>query len=76
MSDICVDCRQDTSFGSGRFVNRYPVSTDTEEGYRCDDCEQKILKEYYVICSSCETDYCKDNTACPHCDSKERRPYS
>lgn len=75
IGDTCVDCRQDTSFGSGRFVNRYPVETDTEEGYRCDKCEQEILKECYVICTSCETDYAEGNTVCPHCGHHERRPY-
>ena len=59
----------------GRFVNRYPVETDTEEGYRCDKCEQEILKECYVICTSCETDYAEGNTVCPHCGHHERRPY-
>ena len=47
IGDLCVHCRRDTSFGSGRFVNRYPVFgflnliTDVEEdGYCCDECEQ------------------------------------
>ena len=47
IGNLCVHCRQDTSFGSGRFVNRYPVfgfeNTDTEQeedGYCCDECEQ------------------------------------
>ena len=33
MSDIgnrCVDCGKDTSFGSGRFVNRIPADADYE----------------------------------------------
>mgnify|MGYP003133353225 CR=1 FL=1 len=47
IGNLCVHCRQDTSFGSGRFVNRYPVfgfeNIDTEQeedGYCCDECEQ------------------------------------
>ena len=45
----CVDCRQDTSFGSGRFVNRIPAYVDREvlhgefigiEGYQCAECRE------------------------------------
>jgi hypothetical protein len=55
--DQCVWCNQDTSFGSGRFVDRIPVSTEPEavdwleeedkgiydfvEGYGCTDCYQE-----------------------------------
>jgi len=36
MSDdnICLDCGQDCSFGSGRFVNRIPK----DDGWMCGDC--------------------------------------
>jgi len=44
IGDLCVHCRRDTSFGSGLFVNRYPVSGD-EDGYCCDECEQKYYKD-------------------------------
>ena len=44
----CVDCRQDTSYGSGKFVNRIPASVDREigglwvglEGYQCAECRE------------------------------------
>jgi hypothetical protein len=44
----CVECNEDTSFGSGRFVNRIPASVDTTcgdkeyeiEGYLCPECNQ------------------------------------
>lgn len=45
----CVHCRKDTSFGSGRFVNRYPAQIDDEvnnvvlDGYCCDVCEQEYI---------------------------------
>ena len=52
LGNKCVHCREDTSFGSGKFVNRYPVfdldpdGTGTEyDGYCCDDCEEKYYKE-------------------------------
>ena len=35
----CTQCRKDTSFGSGRFVNRIPSGTDELEGYMCEDCQ-------------------------------------
>ena len=48
LKNKCVHCKQDTSYGSGKFVNRYPVfgldpdGTGTEyDGYCCDDCEQE-----------------------------------
>jgi len=52
IGNLCVHCRKDTSFGSGRFVNRYPVfgleNIDTgqeEDGYCCDECEQQWYKD-------------------------------
>ena len=33
-SDLCVECKQPTNFGSGRFVNR----TETGNGWLCPDC--------------------------------------
>lgn len=54
LGNQCVWCQNDTSFGSGRFVNRIPVSTDidsvewlteeqagdydTVDGYCCAEC--------------------------------------
>jgi hypothetical protein len=53
MGNLCVWCRQDTSFGSGKFVNRIPVVTDVAslpyhifweddstpvEGFGCEAC--------------------------------------
>ena len=47
LGNKCVHCKEDTSFGSGKFVNRYPVygldpdGTGIEyDGYCCDECEQ------------------------------------
>ena len=62
----CTYCGKDTSFGSGRFVNRISSTTDTQEGYMCPDCQavecdkcsQKTL-EYLIteagqlFCSDC-----------------------
>jgi hypothetical protein len=52
VGELCVHCRQDTSFGSGRFVNRYPVfgfeNLDTgqeENGYGCAECEEKFYAD-------------------------------
>ena len=52
IGDMCVHCRQDTKFGSGKFVNRYPVfGLDADgsgieyDGYCCDDCEEKYYRE-------------------------------
>ena len=51
LGNICVDCFEDTSPGSGRFINRYPVSVPlddsftTYDGYRCEECDLKHAKE-------------------------------
>tara|TARA_R100000664_G_scaffold2086_7_gene5361 strand:- start:120 stop:902 length:783 start_codon:yes stop_codon:yes gene_type:complete len=38
IGSLCVYCGHDTAFGSGRFVNRIPASTDECAGYACADC--------------------------------------
>ena len=50
--DMCLHCREDTKFGSGKFVNRYPVFglfnddlQQGENGYCCDDCEDQYYKD-------------------------------
>ena len=51
IGNLCVHCRQDTSFGSGRFVNRYPVyglenqDGQKEDGYCCNECEQQWYRD-------------------------------
>ena len=52
LNDKCVHCKEDTSFGSGRFVNRYPVfglDPNNEgieyDGYCCDECDQQWYEE-------------------------------
>ena len=42
MTDIgnkCIECSEDTSFGSGRFVNRIPADDGENYGYLCPDCQ-------------------------------------
>jgi hypothetical protein len=53
LGDLCVHCRKSTSFGSGRFVNRYPVSElDVNcngvyyTGYCCYACEEEWEAEH------------------------------
>ena len=53
IGDKCVDCRQDTSFGTGRFVNRIPAFVDREvdgkwlelDGYLCAECREMECEE-------------------------------
>ena len=45
MGDICLECRQDTSWGSGRFVNRIPAGQDFETGYLCAECYEADFDE-------------------------------
>ena len=61
MSDIgnrCVDCGKDTSFGSGRFVNRIPADAEYES----------IDNEGNIIFA--EGEY-RDGYLCPNCQFSE-----
>ena len=40
----CVHCRQDTSFGSGRWVDRYPAEIVDEENFKYPNKYSKKLK--------------------------------
>lgn len=42
LAELCDECGESTAFGSGKFVNRYPVSNDEYECYRCDECDSKL----------------------------------
>ena len=55
INDLCTSCHEDTSMGSGRFVNRIPSESDTEEGYMCAECQsspchkcQELTLEYIM----------------------------
>ena len=50
IGNLCTHCHNDTSFGSGRFVNRIPSETETESGYMCPECQpsEEELKTYRV----------------------------
>tara|TARA_R100001594_G_C4020497_1_gene259005 strand:- start:80 stop:352 length:273 start_codon:yes stop_codon:yes gene_type:complete len=39
IGNLCIDCKKDTSFGSGLFVNRVPADNGKEEGYLCSECQ-------------------------------------
>jgi hypothetical protein len=41
IGNLCTHCHNDTSFGSGRFVNRIPSTTDDEDGYMCAECQSE-----------------------------------
>lgn len=60
MGNLCVWCREDTSFGSGKFVNRIPVGCTVAdlpyhifweddftlvEGYGCEECYADDIAE-------------------------------
>ena len=59
----CIECGKDTSFGSGRFVNRIPADDNYMcpecQMVECDMCDEKTL-EYHVtldgewICEDCK----------------------
>ena len=42
--DLCKECGEDTSFGSGKFVNRIPA----DDQYLCEECLIEIEQEFEV----------------------------
>ena len=65
----CTECRRDTSFGNGLFVNRIPSSTDKLTGYLCPNCQLMECEmcgelsldfggyEGMVVCDECNPEY-------------------
>ena len=48
MKDIgnkCIYCFNDTSAGSGRFVDRIPACDDDNNGYSCYECQNEYKVE-------------------------------
>ena len=41
----CIYCFEDTSFGSGLFVNRIPACDDDNDGYSCINCQYEYNGE-------------------------------
>ena len=47
--ELCLECKEDCSWGSGRFINRYPrvqykENGFVDEGYVCGWCSSEIDK--------------------------------
>ena len=70
--NLCIECWEDTSFGSGRYVNRIPADNGVRDGYMCEECQSlkcdtcgNMTAEYEydadgnVVCHECE-----DHTEC------------
>lgn len=47
LGNLCIDCKEDTSFGSGKFVNRITADDGKVSGFMCADCQM-------VECDSCK----------------------
>jgi hypothetical protein len=45
IGDTCIDCRESTGWGSGRFVNRMPADDGLEAGYLCAECAEADFEE-------------------------------
>ena len=67
-TEQCIECQEDTSFGTGKFVNRFASDSDMVEGYICADCQS-------VECDRCHqktTEYQLDgNVLCMECIARE-----
>jgi len=57
MGNTCVWCREDTSFGSGKFVNRIPVGcTVADLSYELPEIEDKATQVEGYGCEECYND--------------------
>ena len=65
----CTQCRKDTSFGSGRFVDRIPAGNDEFEGYLCTECRLMTCE----MCNEEVIDYGGYNgmIVCDDCNPEE-----
>jgi|DEB0MinimDraft_4_1074332.scaffolds.fasta_scaffold209602_1 hypothetical protein len=77
---ICLWCREDTSFGTGKFVNRIPASKqdsiddEYETGYQCADCQAEecsVCKQSVIEYSF--TENC--DAICYECNPDEDEDY-
>ena len=55
IKNLCVWCNNDTAVGSGRYINRIPVRTDTSTIEWLSEDEQK--KYEFIIGYGCELCY-------------------
>ena len=52
IGDECVECGEDTAFGTGKFINRIPAEVqesadhDRIDGYMCGDCVSEAEEEW------------------------------
>lgn len=53
IKNICLECRKDTSIGSGKYVNRIPCGREEEDGWLCEECQQVDCH----VCGVLTTDY-------------------
>ena len=73
----CIACGEDTSFGSGRFVNRIPADDGKKDGFLCAECQSVecgychalVLDwgsdgEGDIICDDCAE---SKSVKCAHC---------
>lgn len=59
IGNLCVECGEDTSFGSGRFVNRISADRDIDE----DSPFNNLIKDGYsrvngYLCAECTSEEC------------------
>jgi hypothetical protein len=80
----CIECHEDTKFGSGRFVNRIPADNEKYSGYLCVDCQSEncdecntLTHEYFldddsdVLCEDCYVNKVKMGLTSDHYDILE-----
>ena len=80
----CIECHEDTKFGSGRFVNRIPADNEKYSGYLCVGCQSEncdecntLTHEYFldddsdVLCEDCYVNKVKMGLTSDHYDILE-----
>ena len=63
--DTCVYCFEDTSFGTGLFVNRIPADNEVY----VEDLEGEVVIDGYMCweCREMDCDFCSNTTLEPEC---------
>lgn len=64
--NLCIECWEDTSFGSGKYVNRIPADNGVRDGYLCAECQCIECDECGESTLEYTTDY-NGNWLCPEC---------
>jgi DNA-directed RNA polymerase subunit RPC12/RpoP len=59
----CYDCKE-------KFLPNEMIRTIGGEHFRCEECDDKIMKKYYMRCPQCSKWISNETTSCEYCQEK------